>query len=87
MPMAMRKGMAKKKGEREDKRRREAKEAGVVLERAVKVRKQRVRDKEGDVGRPGVGRMKGGMLRLSERDVRSIEGRRGRGRGGRGGRR
>lgn len=77
MPLSHRKGMVAKAAEREEKRRREAKENGVVLERAKKPRKaesevKRVRG----VGGPGVGKFRNGMLSLSKRDVASITGRR-----------
>lgn len=86
IPMALRKGQAANRAAREAKRRREARENGVVLERKGGKRPERPRRKTGevDVGRPAVGRLKGAELRLSERDARSIEGS-GEGRGGRGG--
>ncbi|KAG5963024.1 hypothetical protein E4U58_003702 [Claviceps cyperi] len=80
MPMQMRKGMLAAQQAREVKRRREARENGVILERDVQIRG---RDKKrrrgggsgmGGVDRPGVGRMRGAELRISERDVRGIEG-------------
>lgn len=73
MPMAHRKGMVEKAQEREAKRRREARESGVVLEkekRKVKVQGKRERG----VGGPGVGKFKGGMLTLSRKDIASIQG-------------
>ncbi|SMQ53665.1 unnamed protein product [Zymoseptoria tritici ST99CH_3D7] len=86
MPLAHRKGIVKKGAEREVGRRKEARENGVVLEREKKVGKGKDVRRERGLGAPGVGRMRGGTLRLSEGDVRSIEGRGG-GRGGkRGGR-
>lgn len=81
MPMNMRKGMVAAAGAREAKRRREAKENGVILERSAaggsgagKGKKQQQRSRDRGVDGPGVGRMKGAQLRISERDVRSIEG-------------
>jgi hypothetical protein len=88
MPMNIRKGIKAAGIAREDKRRRIAKENGVILERkgnghgADSVRKRKRRDLAVDL--PSVGRMKGAELRLSERDVRSIEGTRPSGRGGKG---
>ncbi|GAB0135636.1 hypothetical protein EsDP_00003967 [Epichloe bromicola] len=76
MPMHMRKGMTAAAEAREAKRRREAKENGIILERETG-RKRRRKDRGGDGGgvdRPGVGRLKGAELRISERDVRGIEG-------------
>ncbi|KAG6172406.1 hypothetical protein E4U27_006989 [Claviceps purpurea] len=82
MPMQMRKGMLAAQQAREVKRRREARENGVILERDVQMRggdKKRRRGGGGGGGgmavdRPGVGRMRGAELRISERDVRGIEG-------------
>ncbi|KPM41541.1 hypothetical protein AK830_g5003 [Neonectria ditissima] len=75
MPMNIRKGIVAAVGARETKRRREAKENGVILERETSKkpkRKERARDLA--VDRPGVGRLKGAELRLSDRDIRGIEG-------------
>ncbi|KAF2430413.1 hypothetical protein EJ08DRAFT_633894 [Tothia fuscella] len=73
MPMAHRKGIVQKAQDREGKRRREAKESGIVLEKEK--RKFRVQEKrERGVGGPGVGKFKGGMLTLSRRDIDSIQG-------------
>ncbi|KAK0389356.1 hypothetical protein NLU13_2931 [Sarocladium strictum] len=74
MPMNMRKGMVAARALTEAKRRREAKENGVVLEREVggKKVKRKVR-RDDSVDMPGIGRMKGAQLRISERDVKSIE--------------
>jgi len=75
MPMAIRKGIQGAAVAREAKRRAEAKENGVVLERESKKAVKRRRGGGGrEVGGPSVGRMSGAELRLSERDVRSIEG-------------
>jgi len=73
MPMSHRKGIVKKAQYREEKRRKEAKESGIVLERRKGVRKERERRERG-VGGPTVGRFKGGMLMLSKKDVANIEG-------------
>ncbi|MCJ1351285.1 MAG: hypothetical protein MMC33_001269 [Icmadophila ericetorum] len=90
MPLAHRKGIIAKKKEREERRRKEARENGIVLE----VERRGGMDGEGKgkgkrergIGGPSVGKFKGGVLHLSERDLRSIQGPsggRGRGRGGR----
>ncbi|TFB05682.1 hypothetical protein CCMA1212_002003 [Trichoderma ghanense] len=76
MPMHMRKGINAAATEREAKRRREAKESGVILERETGKKKKRDR-KSGGGGAgfgPAVGRMRGAELRISERDVKKIEG-------------
>lgn len=92
MPMAMRKGIVAKKSELEDKRRREAKENGIILEKATKTKSKAVEKASGKkrdrgVGAPGVGRFSGGTLTLSKKDIYDIEGpkRSSSGRGGRGG--
>ena len=84
MPMAMRKGIAGARASREEKRRREAKENGIILERerndesagaGKKARRKQQGSRRSDlpVDMPGMGRMKGGELRLSKRDVRAVE--------------
>lgn len=80
MPMSQRKGIAAKAKMRDDKRRSEARENGIVLEREKKVRKVAGKRERG-VGGPSVGKFKGGTLTLSKKDVASITG----GGGGRGG--
>lgn len=90
--MHMRKGIVAAAGAREAKRRKEAKENGVILERSAMGGKKKSRGRqEKGVHGPGIGRMRGAELRISESDVRKIEGSRDtfgrRGRGGRGGRR
>ncbi|KAF4459192.1 swr1-complex 5 [Fusarium albosuccineum] len=74
MPMNMRKGIVAAADAREAKRRREAKENGVILERETGKKKRR-RERGGDlaVDRPGVGRLRGAELRLSDRDIRNVE--------------
>ncbi|KAB5570449.1 hypothetical protein GE09DRAFT_1283559 [Coniochaeta sp. 2T2.1] len=91
MPMGMRRGINAAVRGREEKRRREAKENGIVLEREVVVKERRKGTGggmgKGDVDAPGVGRLRGAQLTLSKRDIASIENSRGRGStGGRGGR-
>lgn len=86
MPLSHRKGMASKASSREEKRRREARENGVVLEKAKSGGKLAKR-RERSVGGPTVGRFKGGTLKLSSKDVRLIQGPKGRDGGRRKGRR
>ncbi|TAQ83568.1 hypothetical protein B7494_g8107 [Chlorociboria aeruginascens] len=83
MPMAHRKGILAKQTEKEEKRRKEARENGIVLEKA-KMRSKKGGEKKRDrgVGGPGVGKFSGGTLRLSKRDVFDIEGPKKSGRGG-----
>lgn len=85
--MAHRKGIKAKASEREEKRRREARENGIILERAKKEKVGEERKRERGVGGPGVGKFSGGMLKLSKRDVASITGEGRGGGGGRGGKR
>ncbi|GME38073.1 uncharacterized protein LTHEOB_214 [Neofusicoccum parvum] len=60
MPMAHRKGIKAKASEREEKRRREARENGIILERAKKEKVGEERKRERGVGGPGVGEGRGG---------------------------
>lgn len=99
MPMSLRKGIDGKARERDGKRRTEARENGIILERATGVKAPAAagkprsgpdghRKRVMDVAAPSIGRFKNGALVLSERDVRSMQPGRGgtRGRGaGRGG--
>ena len=81
--MAQRKGIAAKARQREDKRRREAQENGVILAKTHKAgEKKGGKRRERGVGAPGVGMFRGGTLQLSRRDVANIHGA-----GGGGGRR
>ncbi|KAB8416333.1 hypothetical protein FH972_024853 [Carpinus fangiana] len=91
MPMSFRKGIAAKKKQKEESRRRDARENGIILEKETVERTRRERDdverkRERGVGGPSIGKFKGGTLQLSKRDLGAIKGpsRGGRG-GGRGG--
>jgi hypothetical protein len=87
MPLSHRKGIIAKQGEREEKRRREARENGIILEKAtLGTKKSKVGKRDRGVGGPGVGKFSGGTLTLSKKDIFDIEGPRSAGRGGRGGR-
>jgi hypothetical protein len=80
MPMAHRKGIAAKAMEREEKRRKDARENGIILESAVTFDKPKSKSKlkkrtrDRGVGAPAVGRFSGGTLRLSSRDLKNIAG-------------
>ena len=75
MPMAQRKHMIDKARTTEEKRRREAKEAGIILERENRVTKKAPEKKrERGVGGPSIGKFRGGTLSLSKKDVQSITG-------------
>lgn len=90
MPLAMRRGITQHRADREARRRREARECGVVLEAPApssssSSSRRRATGGGGGgarrgaggpkVGMPGVGRLRGAELRISARDVRDIEGR------------
>ncbi|KAF1957393.1 hypothetical protein CC80DRAFT_410694 [Byssothecium circinans] len=79
MPMQYRKGIAAKATLREDLRRKEAKENGIILERKSRgsgsgkgAVGKRDRDRDRGVGAPSVGKFKNGTLTLSRKDVNSI---------------
>lgn len=77
MPMGMRKGINAAKGAKEEKRRREARENGIILEKEDKGKGggKRSKTRRGDmpVDMPGMGIFKGGELKLSKREVRAVE--------------
>lgn len=74
MPLSHRRGIAAKAVSREAMRRREAKENGIVLEKATgKNKSNRVRRDRG-VDVPAVGKFRGGTLQLSKNDVLDIRG-------------
>ncbi|KAI9672232.1 MAG: hypothetical protein M1831_002046 [Alyxoria varia] len=72
MPMSHRKGIVAKGNEKEGRRRQEAKENGIVLEKASKLRKSTAPRRLRGVDGPAVGKFEGGTLNLSKRDVASI---------------
>ncbi|KAF1933697.1 uncharacterized protein M421DRAFT_416046 [Didymella exigua CBS 183.55] len=75
MPMAQRKHMVEKARLTEQKRRHEAREGGIILEKEVREKsKGKERKRERDVAGPSIGRFSGGTLTLSKKDVRSITG-------------
>ena len=91
--MSHRKGIEARAMVKEEVRRREAKENGIILEKEVKKKGGVKRKRDKGVDAPGMGTFRGGTLKLSKRDVEEIQGsgrggerRRGRrkGRGGRG---
>lgn len=75
MPMSQRRGISAKALGREESRRKEAKENGIILEKAAKGSKDIESKRQRGIGAPSVGRFKGGMLKLSKRDVIEIQGR------------
>lgn len=75
MPMSHRKGIKGRATEKETKRRQEAKENGIILEKVAKSKKA-VEKRERGVGGPTVGSFRGGTLRLSKNDVAGMKTRR-----------
>ncbi|KAF4585620.1 swr1-complex protein 5 [Ophiocordyceps camponoti-floridani] len=76
MPMKMRLGMRAASIAREEKRRRQARENGIVLEanrHNHSARRGAVREKGPRRDRDAVGSLRGAELRLSKRDVESIQ--------------
>ncbi|KAI0526180.1 hypothetical protein F5B22DRAFT_146352 [Xylaria bambusicola] len=77
MPMSMRKGIQAAAEGRETKRRQEARENGIVLERPTASKKTSKSKRSGAssaIDAPAVGRMNNGMLKLSKRDIADLEG-------------
>jgi hypothetical protein len=71
--MSHRKGIIAKQSDKEEKRRREARESGIILEKA-KMKKNSEGKRDRGVGAPGVGKFSGGTLKLSKKDISEIEG-------------
>jgi hypothetical protein len=74
MPMAQRKHMATVARTTEAKRRHEAREGGIILEKEKREPRRDERKRERSVGGPSIGKFKGGTLSLSKKDVKSITG-------------
>lgn len=74
MPLAQRKGILAKSAEKNDTRRRQAQENGVILEKAVRGKSRFSSKRQRGIGAPSVGKFQGGMLKLSKKDVTDIEG-------------
>jgi len=73
MPLSHRKGIKAKIASREAGRRKEAAENGIILEKAKMTAKAEPRRDRG-IGAPSIGKFRGGTLKLSSRDVKSMEG-------------
>jgi len=74
MPLSHRRGILSKATEKETRRRHDAKENGIILEKVKKSRKEGDGKRERGIGAPGIGKFKGGTLRLSRKDIAGIEG-------------
>ncbi|KAK0896960.1 pre-rRNA processing and 40S ribosomal subunit assembly [Friedmanniomyces endolithicus] len=72
MPLAHRKGIKAKAAGRETARRKEAVENGVILEK-VRTSAEPQKRRERGIGAPSIGKFRGGTLKLSSHDVKSIE--------------
>lgn len=73
MPASHRRGIVAKAASREVMRRKDAKENGIILEKAAgKTKSASRRERAVDV--PAVGRFRGGTLQLSKRDLLDIQG-------------
>ncbi|OJJ87196.1 uncharacterized protein ASPGLDRAFT_64448 [Aspergillus glaucus CBS 516.65] len=72
MPSTHRRGIKTKAATKEDKRRREAKENGIILEKPAPKKQTSNKRRERGVGGPSVGKFTGGTLNLSQRDIDSI---------------
>lgn len=73
MPMSMRKGMTAAADAREAKRRKEAKENGIILERDTSSKKKRQRTGGRGLDGPGMGKFKGAELKLNKSDVIKLQ--------------
>ena len=74
MPLAQRMGIATKAAERSEHRRREARENGIVLEKARQEKKDGRKSRQRNIDAPSVGKFRKGMLTLSKKDLHEIHG-------------
>ena len=74
MPLSHRKGILAKAATGEAMRRKEAKENGIILEKATTKSKSIDRKRERGVDVPAVGKYQGGTLKLSKSDIIDIQG-------------
>ncbi|KAB8232117.1 uncharacterized protein BDW43DRAFT_126177 [Aspergillus alliaceus] len=81
MPSSHRRGIKAKAEKKDDKRRREAKENGIILEKPAPKSKPSPGRRERGVGGPSIGKFARGTLNLSKRDLSAIQGPRKSGRG------
>ncbi|KAJ5689599.1 hypothetical protein N7462_003991 [Penicillium macrosclerotiorum] len=73
MPDSHRRGIKEKAALKDEKRRREAKENGIILERPSKVSKSNTGRRERGVGGSSIGKFSGGTLNLSKQDLHSMQ--------------
>jgi hypothetical protein len=74
MPLAHRKGILAKAASRDASRRKEAKDSGIILEKASSTSRSRDLRRERTVDVPAIGKFRDGTLRLSKKDVMDIQG-------------
>lgn len=74
MPLAQRRGIHLKAARKEATRRRQARENGIILEKATHRRKDKPPRRERSIGTPSIGKFKAGMLTLSKKDIAKIHG-------------
>lgn len=75
MPASHRRGIVAKAASREVMRRKDAKENGIILEKAAgKTNRKSASRRERAVDVPAVGRFRGGTLQISKRDLLDIQG-------------
>ncbi|EAW24121.1 uncharacterized protein NFIA_036930 [Aspergillus fischeri NRRL 181] len=84
MPSSLRRGIKAKALTKEEKRRREAKENGIILEKPTHKSKVTKGRRERGIAGPGIGKLSGGTLNLSKRDIAVVQSSRRSIRGGRG---
>jgi Domain of unknown function (DUF4602) len=71
VPLRIRKGIQNAKKQREEKKEKEAREAGIVMATKQKNKPEKTRQR-GLKTTAGVGKFKNGMLKINERDIRRI---------------
>jgi hypothetical protein len=74
MPLAHRRGIKAKAVMREEVRRKEARENGVILEKPSKGKRSDTGKRDRSIGTPSVGKFAGGTLKLSRKDIHEING-------------
>ena len=74
MPMMHRKGITAKAIQKEEVRRKEAQENGIILEKSVKVKKADGARRQRAPGAPAIGKFQGAMLKLSKKDIAKVQG-------------
>lgn len=74
MPISHRKGIAARTEAAEALRRKNAQENGIVLEKAMNSSRQSKGRRDRGVDAPGLGKFRGGILKLSRNEVASIQG-------------